>query len=198
MSFSRRLRNICSLIDTEHISSLVDIGYDHGLVLNWAIKTGIKDVIGVEVAEHFQRTYENRFPDDGHNISFYTGDGLLALPENKQIDCIILTGLGEERIRKILAASVSRLNGAQQIIISPSTVDLKLRLFLNENGWYANKELLFKEQSKFYVVSNFIKGNELEPSAVKRSVGPRLLSSHSELLPDYLDFLNKRYHLDVN
>ena len=190
MRLSLRLQTICDLI-RKPCQVVVDIGYDHGKILHFACQHFDAQVIGVERAPHFSIRYQQQYPGD--QVEFRTGDGLQPLTSADPADVLILSGLGEECIRKILTKQIDYVHRCRQILFCCSSIDLQLRPYLNSVGWHADNELLIQERSKIYAISSFKQGAEACVDAQQCAIGPRLFEHADPLLPAYLRFLEKRF-----
>ena len=117
MTLTKRLQAIASKV-SQHTHDLLDIGYDHGLLMNWALSHGIKHIGGVEVSEKFQDQYINRFGPSA--IQFYTGSGFNPV-RDRNYKTVVISGLGEERIREIIeGAEPAQLDACEHLIMCPS------------------------------------------------------------------------------
>lgn len=188
---SQRLQSICDLVDAR-TTSLVDVGYDHGLVLHWAARRQIWPLIGIEQQVHFARQYRQRHAGD--RCLFLSGDGIAALSSDLHCDCLVITGIGEEQIRRVCCDLEANSGRFQQLIISPSSIDLQLRPFLNKLGWRADHEDLVQERGRWYSISRLRPGTETATELRQRQIGPRLFEQQHPLLPAYLKFVERRFY----
>lgn len=197
----QRLQTLCACIDRQY-TSLLDIGYDHGQVMHWALAHGFEKVIGVETAAHFAQRYRAVYADD--QVDVRTGDGLQEVAAG-EAEVLIFSGLGEQHIRKMLAAGSAHLESAQQIIFSPSSIDLKLRVFLNQHNWRIESEHLVQENGRVYVIASAVRGSEHIADTTLAALAPRLCESarfavctSRQDLDIYLRFIAQRFHYNVD
>ncbi len=190
MTLSLRLRTLCSLLDTDETGGLIDVGYDHGQLLHWAAEHQMAPLYGIEKSEHFKLRYQQTYPHD--KVTLFTGDGLHAFPKSLCAATVVLAGIGEQQIRRILDENTRVWEHSRRIIFSPSSIDLKLRHYLNNSGWYMQDELIVQERNKLYVLSIAVPGVESCTDEVACAIGPRLYAKQDPLLEAYLAFVDKR------
>ena len=188
---SKRLQHIYDLISPA-CQVVVDIGYDHGLVLHRLIQDRAVYAIGIEQKNHFADQYIARYPQD--RIDLRTGDGLEPILDADPAGVLVLTGIGEEQIRRILHQRQEYMQRCEQIVFSVSSHDLQLRPYLNQQGWRADKECIVQERGRLYVLSSFVKGIERCTNRRHCAMGPRLFESQDDLLAEYEQFLNRRFY----
>ncbi len=195
MALSKRLQAIASIL-AEHANDLLDIGYDHGLLMQWASQHGIQCVGGVEVSEQFEKQFMNRF--DSSPINFYTGSGFTPVTD-RHYQTVVIAGLGEERIREIIhQADKTQLDACEHLVFCPSSTDLRLRPFLNARGWYMFEEQIVEERDRYYVISHAMRGSEVQTDQMKLKIGPRLFDGSDPLLEKYLLANQKRFKYTFN
>ncbi len=188
MLLSKRLSCIAALID-DQAQTLIDIGYDHGHLLHWAAQQEFQCIVGIEVTDHFADRYRTLYGDD---VELRTGDGLGPIKDFDKSDCVVIAGLGEERIRQILDAGKALLENIDQIIVCPSSRDFKLHAFMRTQGWYADQEELIDENQRLYCVSSFRTGRESCADETILSIAPRIYECDREQFDIYKQQLQER------
>ncbi|NRA37767.1 MAG: tRNA (adenine(22)-N(1))-methyltransferase TrmK [Planctomycetes bacterium] len=187
----KRLQALCNCIDRQY-TSLADIGYDHGQVLRWALHNGFEKLIGVEQTEKFSHSYKRLFGEDG--VDLRCGDGLRPL-QDQEAQVLVFSGIGEQQIRRILEESPDHMQYAQQIIFSPSSIDLQLRPFLKARNWCIEREVFVCESKKPYVIASAVPGAQSVADDEIEALAPYfLIHGNAYDIDIYLRFVAKRFH----
>lgn len=147
-----RLEAIKSMISKCNVAA--DIGTDHGYVAEMLLKDNTaKKVIATDLNKGpLNRAIEYLTTKNlDEKCDFRLGSGLEILNE-KEVDCIIIAGMGGELIRDILNTSKKVSLGSKQLILQPMTAIDKLRKYLFENNYIIIDELIVKELHHFYFI----------------------------------------------
>jgi tRNA A22 N-methylase len=182
---SRRLQMIAGLCVGP---AIVDIGYDHGLLLaalqrqhpGWRL-------YGVETPAVFAPR-----GDLPAALDLRMGDGLQAVT-GEALDCAVFAGLGEERIRLLLERDWQLAAGLRRLVVCAASLDGRLRPWLAARGWRCAEEHLLAERGRLYLVSACEPGQETERDALRLAMGPRCFDGPDPLLPRWQAFWRRRF-----
>jgi tRNA (adenine22-N1)-methyltransferase len=155
-----RLDTIVSLVDT--CDTVADIGTDHGFVPVKLIAEGRCDRV---IATDLNRgPYEiaSKFVEEKgllNQIEVRLGNGLD--PVNlKEVDTIIVAGMGGLLIKKIIEDGLKDISYHHTLILQPMNASDKLRKFLFNKNFRIVEESLSKEDTHFYEIIKAIKTEE--------------------------------------
>ena len=133
---------------------MADIGCDHGLVPADLIITGdIDHAVASDIREgplQAARGNAERF-GVSERMLFVCADGLGGIGQNAAEICVI-TGMGGELIREILATADLRSAGIQYLVLSPHTKAAELRRYLRDAGFTLLSEIMAEEDDKTYPI----------------------------------------------
>lgn len=168
---------------------VADIGTDHGYLGVYLLKNGLAaHVLACDLRPMpLQTARENaaRF-GVGEAMAFRLSDGLEKLSPDSA-DTIVCAGMGGDLIVRILAACPWIKNGAYRLILQPQSAGQALRLWLAENGFALERELLVQDGGFLYTVLSVrydALARTLSPG--EQFVSPALRSEGSPLLGAYL------------
>lgn len=181
---SKRLLAIANLIPKN--SRVADIGTDHAKLPVYLIKNNIATfaiaadtaAAPLELGKKFIAA--NRLTD---KIETRLGNGLAVLEEN-EVDVITICGMGGKTVKTILAEGIDKIGNATLILQPQGDVDL-VRLFLADNGFNINNEVILREDGKFYVIILCTRG-EMYLTGIEAYYGPCLLREMPELFIEQL------------
>ena len=176
---SLRLQNLVKLV--EKGSCVADIGADHGYLLlelkrlNLATK-----MLGVENKKGpFEHLRKNVLRMDHNletiNISF--SSGLEQVPND--YSTVVIAGMGFVTIKEIIEHDIKKTEFIDTFIIDSHSNTPELRRFLNEIGYFIDKELCFYDKKVFYEVIRFKKGHK-DYSYLDYKFGPYLRNEKNE------------------
>jgi tRNA A22 N-methylase len=150
---------------TTPVSSIADIGCDHGLLtVGLAVSGKFERVVGADVsplalenAVSLQRELDAR-PGLDLNIEFRLGDGMAALGDS-EIDVVCLAGMGGNTMKSILTEEELDRVGCQHILIQPTNSRprnlCKLYDYLQDMGWCLCDERIEYLSSRWYISTRF-------------------------------------------
>lgn len=157
MKLSKRLNAVVDLM--ESCGTLCDIGCDHGYVsIESVLRSRARYSIAADTAKGPLDIAEKNICDAGlkDRISCILSDGFKRIPEDADIDCVVITGMGGRLIKKILkegTASFGGFGSISQFILGPQSEPEVLRSFLiNELSLCIEKELCIEDEGKFYTL----------------------------------------------
>lgn len=147
-----RLKKIADLACYEGIPvSACDVGTDHGYIPVYLAQKGCKSLIATDIsAPSAQKAADNAIKYHLEDrISVRVGNGLEKVSDN-EAECVIIAGMGGLMITKILNANLPE--GIKRFVLQPMRSDYELRLFLRDNGFNIDKEVLCEDDGKIYTI----------------------------------------------
>lgn len=168
-----RLHAIASLVPDG--AKLVDVGTDHGfipvrLLLDDRIQTAIASDIGALPLDHARRTAEHFGVTE--RVEFRLCDGLAGISE-KEVDTVVIAGMGGDNIAAILSAAPWTKNGTL-LLLQPMSKSEVLRRFLPENGYKVIAEQLVADKGVIYPILT-VRGGEMTAATDAQAYGGFLL-----------------------
>lgn len=159
MKISNRLKQIGDFVEDN--SNLIDVGCDHALLDIYLYQT--KKNLTITASDINEKPLENA----KNNLIKYNLQDKIKLTKmdgikniNKDIDTIIISGMGTKTIIDILLKDKAKLKNIKNIIISTNNDYYLLRKTLIKNNYYIEKEKIILEKNKFYPVILFKKGKK--------------------------------------
>lgn len=188
MVVSSRIKTIGDFIESGDV--LVDVGADHGLLELYLLAkyqditiTAVENKIGpYKILEKSLKGLKN--------IRLSLSDGIASV--NKDTKTVVIAGMGGLNIKKILNDHPDKVKKLQKIVIDAHRdIEVARRTIVNY-GFEINREKIVFEQDKFYVVSEFLKAQNVpQYDDDILQIGYEL--ENDELWPKYRDYL-----IDVN
>lgn len=177
---SPRLEKVASFI--ENNSKVIDIGCDHGLLSIYLAKKydNIK-IIASDVNENALASAINNIKNSNleNRIETRLGSGLDVI-KPKEIDTIVIAGMGSNTIVGILKYAKDKLINVDNIIIQSNTDLCFLRKNITSIGYYIEDEVLVEDNKIIYTVIKFSKG-EKRYNYKELYLGPVLMKKNNEL-----------------
>ena len=164
--------------------TLADIGTDHGRLLINLIRAGrIDKGIGVEIARGPYRRAVDNVAACGlaDKIDIRLGDGLQPLAPGEATACSI-AGLGGGTITDILDRGKSLAADMAWLLLQPMTGAKRLRLYLQQNGWAFEREVLAEDRGIIYQIILTQRGYAPPLEEAEAEFGPLLLRNKPPLL----------------
>ena len=145
---SKRIKELINLCGKHKVYA--DIGCDHGYITLELLKQNkAEKVYAVDIhSKSLDKTKilleENKLES---NAEFIVSDGFTKLYNNAKssIDCAVIAGIGGKETIKIL-----QQYQPNHLVLQPMKNVYELRIFLVNNGYFIEKDYLFKEKNKFY------------------------------------------------
>ncbi|HQU74467.1 MAG TPA: tRNA (adenine(22)-N(1))-methyltransferase TrmK, partial [Calditrichia bacterium] len=165
-----RLEKILDFIP-DSARTVADVGYDHGFLIEKLV-TGLppRRVIGIEIQEGLDQRFwsRSRLPrrDFEPLIDFRRGDGLQPLVPG-EADCIVMAGIGEGTIRRIIEAGRGAMQGSETLVLVPSHPPTGLFHDLYAMGWAITREDIHLEKGYFYHLSTLCSISSLPAGKVR-------------------------------
>ena len=188
MRISNRLSTIAKYVPEG--STVADIGTDHGyLLLHLLDEDRIKKGIACDLNKQPLKYAENNlraYIDEGR-AEIRLGDGLDPVKKDRNIDCIVIAGMGGSLMIEILKNQEDFLKNVSRLILAPNVSWEKVRRFLIENGWNIIAEDLVLEDGKFYPIIISEKGINQKLSEAELFFGPFLIREKHPLLKAFFE-----------
>ncbi len=185
INISKRLLKIASMVDKK--SRIIDVGCDHALLDIYLSLNGLEGKIiasditigAVNQAKKNVSLYKTS------NVEVRKGDGLSTIKKSDNINTIIMSGLGNQKIISILKENKNILKNVNTIIIQSNTGYNMIRKELNDMGYYVDDECLVKDRGIIYVIIKFKKGKIIH-SKKELYFGPVLLKNKNVLFKELI------------
>lgn len=201
-----RLEAIKSMVTKCNVAA--DIGTDHGYVAEMLLKDNTaKKVIATDLNKGpLNRAIEYLTTKNlDEKCDFRLGSGLEILNE-KEVDCIIIAGMGGELIRDILDTSKKVSLEAKQLVLQPMTAIDKLRKYLFENNYIISDELIVKELHHFYFIIKALPPVSVNNKKVETSekdeifyeISKPLLIKRDTIMGEYVNKIISTNNLIIN
>jgi len=161
MELSARLKSVADQVPSGVV--LADIGTDHAYLPVWLLLNGqISSAIAADLREGpLSRARETAaLYGVSDKISFRLCNGLADIAAH-EADVISIAGMGGETIAAILNAAPWTKEG-KVLLLQPMTSFPDLRLWLQENGYCIEREILSKEGRRLYSCL-VVRGGEMTP-----------------------------------
>jgi tRNA (adenine22-N1)-methyltransferase len=180
MMVSRRIETIASLCPST--GPLIDIGSDHGHLLQILIKKGFAfPLYASELSEASFRSLQHALQD--LPVHLYQANGLANLLPT--IQTVVITGMGGGLIQEILEQGKSKLTFVKTLILGPQRDTHILRQWLEIHGWMITKERFVFEEKKGYPFIVAEKG-KMALTKIEERYGPWLIRNQE---PDFVSWL---------
>lgn len=204
---SKRLQMIADLMSFHTI--IADIGCDHGYVSIYMIQNKIADrVIAMDIRKGpLKRAEENIKKYHCNHIETRLSDGAKELKE-KEVQAILISGMGGGLMIKILSESQSVICNLQEMVLQPQSELEEVRRYLEQIGFVITKEQMTVEDGKYYTAlqvqnglfvsqkSRFASEKTLEKQKeVEYRYGKYLLMHKDEILFRFLQKELKKYQM---
>lgn len=198
IKLSKRLSLIASMVDKNSV--VADIGCDHALLDIYLVQNKIvKKSIACDITEGaLNQAKKNIMISNVRKIDVRLGDGLKPISLKDNVDTIIISGLGNIKIKEILENDLNKLNSIKTIIIQSNTGIEKIRQDVIKLGYYIENEAIIKDNGIIYVVIKFYKGIK-EYSKKQIFFGPKLIENKNDLFNEMiLERINKNKKIISN
>ena len=136
---------------------MADIGCDHGYVAISALKSGMAEhAIAADVAKGpLDIAAANcRNEGVGDRTTLILSDGFKAIPDDADINCAVIAGMGGLLMERILReAGLTRFKHLKQLVLSPqSDLDAVRRYLIDESGFVIRTEYMVLDEGKYYYI----------------------------------------------
>jgi len=194
MKLSKRLQTIADFVKKNSV--VADIGTDHAHIPIYLIENKIIDKayacdINKGPLEKAKENIENF--GVSKNIVLRLSNGLDKM-SNKEVDTIIIAGMGGELIIDILERGKSFFDKKNTFILSPHTKTDEVRDYLLRKGFEILKEDMCIEEGKFYTVMEVrYTENKLMYSEAELLYGKFLIENKHPVLLEFLKKEEEKY-----
>lgn len=195
IKLSKRLKCIADMVDNNSV--MADIGCDHALLdiylsQNNVIKKSIACDITIGALDQAKK---NIAINGIKNIETRLGDGLDVIEDSDDVNTIVMSGLGDQKITSILSNNINKLETINCIIIQSNTGAHKIRKYVTSIGYYILDETLVKERNIIYTVIKFIKGKK-NYNKKELFFGPIILENKNDLFNELLsNYISKNNYI---
>lgn len=158
LKLSKRLQNICNLVENCH--TVADIGCDHGkVVANLFLENKIQYAIASDISQPSVEKTRQLLTELGYidQCSILVGDGLANIDPQTAIDCCIIAGMGGREIWHILTQSVHSITSW---VLQPMKDESFLRKQLVSHGYKITKDIFFYDKGKYYTLLKVEQGKQ--------------------------------------
>jgi len=189
IKLSKRLKTIGDLVLSGKSSYIIDVGCDHALLDIYLLQNNSNlKIIASDIREKpLENAKKNIIKYSFLNkIELLLKDGIKNI--NKDIDTVVISGMGEETITYILNEGREELTHINRLVISSNNKYVDIRKNIIKLGFIINNELIVYEDGKYYIIMDFIKGKKKYTSK-ELYFGPILLNNKNELFYKYYNYL---------
>lgn len=198
INISNRLKTIAEIVLSKESQKIIDVGCDHALLDIYLLQNNPD--LKLVASDNKEQPLENA----KKNISKYSflnkievclKDGIEDIDED--IDTVVISGMGEETIVDILEKDKKELNHINRLIISSNNKYYDLRKKITTLGFVISDEKIVFEDDKFYVIIEFVKGNN-NYSDMELFMGPKLINNKNEIYIKYYKYILKEKKYILN
>ena len=185
MEDKKRLLDIINILDKD--KKIIDVGTDHGLVPLYLAKNKISsDITATDISGSSLQKLVDKLDDDLRKvIKTKVTDGFKGLePEDEQV--AIIAGMGANTIIDIINDSLNFSKNLDYLILASNVNTYELRHFLNDHGFYIEKDFLSYENRKYYDILKVYYGKNQDLSFEEYFYGLTDIENRSDLLREKL------------
>ena len=145
----------------EKSDKVVDIGCDHAYLDIYLAQNNLcKTIIASDINNNALENAKNNIQKYKltKKIKTVLSDGLDKI-EVKNIDTIVIAGMGTKTIKHILR-NKEKLKNIKKLIISTNNDLYHLRKFMQKNNFFLIDEKVIYEKKHYYVISKYIPGKQ--------------------------------------
>ena len=204
MKINARLKKIGDLVEAN--SFCLDVGCDHALLDIYLIKQRkMEHAVASDIAPGPLEQAKKNIQREGLENQIETRLGPGLEPYTKDINTIIISGMGGRNIIGILKAKPKVLKQIDTLILSPNNYQEDVKKYICKNGFYiANEE--FVRDNRFIYQIIVLKRGERKYTKKEYFFGPVFLEKKGPLFREYyarelksreilLSMLPKNYYL---
>jgi tRNA (adenine22-N1)-methyltransferase len=196
MDKSKRIEFIVS--NLEKVTTLADIGTDHGYVPLLALKNELcEKAIACDINKDPLAKGKLNAILEGidDKIEFRLGNGFEPLKVN-EVEEVVIAGMGGNLIRDIIEKDLNKVASCNYLVLIPAQNPEVLREYLYKNNFEIIKENLCFDEGIYYELFKVRKaeGNVTELDSIYYEISPMLLRSKHPLMKDYIDYKIDEYN----
>ena len=189
---SKRLLEIAGLCRESDI--LIDVGCDHALIpVSLLEGNSISFAVASDINEGPIRAAEKNAKNAGvsDRMRFVVADGLKGLDPadplfSKKKIALLISGMGGPLIEKIIKEGENILPLIERFVFSPHSKITEFRRFLGENGFSIRKEVLIREDGKYYFIICCKRGEDTCRDKTDYELGPGFFDEKNDIKREYL------------
>lgn len=184
-------KRMYNIIEEIQYKTIADIGTDHGYIPIYACILGMAErAIACDIRSGPLTVAKKNIA--AHNlankIQTRQGNGLAPLSP-KEVESIIITGMGGDSIINILSNGKDVVLNLKQMVLSPQSNVPKVRRFLHNTGWKIVNEKFVYATSKFYCIITAANGGEPRYTETEYVLGKILLQKKE---PDFSNYVKQQ------
>ena len=186
MELSKRLNWILEKVDK--CETIIDVGTDHGYIPIKLIKDNIASrVIASDInKEPLEKARINASLDGViEKVDLRLGGGLKTL-KSKEVQGIIIAGMGGNLIRDILEADLDKVKDVDYLVLQPAQNPEVLREYLYTHEYEIIDEDICLDEGKYYELFK-VKYNITKLEDVFYEISPVMLKKRTETLKSYIE-----------
>ncbi|MBP2014883.1 tRNA (adenine(22)-N(1))-methyltransferase [Anaerococcus degeneri] len=185
MEDKKRLLDIINILDSN--KKIIDVGTDHGLVPLYLAKNKIStDITATDISAPSLQKLVDRLDDDLRKIiKTRVTDGFKGL-EREDDQVAIIAGMGANTIIEIIEESLDFAKNLDYMVLASNINTYELRHFLNDHGFYIEKDFLSYENRKYYDILKVYYGKKQNLSFEEYYYGKTDIENKTSLLKEKL------------
>lgn len=189
MELSKRLNWILEKVDK--CETIIDVGTDHGYIPIKLIKDNIASkVIASDINKDPLEKARINASLDGviEKVDLRLGGGLKPL-KSKEVQGIIIAGMGGNLIRDILEADLDKVKDVDYLILQPAQNPEVLREYLYTHEYEIIDEDICFDEGKYYELFKvkYEKNNITKLENIFYEISPVMLKKRTETLKRYIE-----------
>lgn len=195
MELSKRLSFIAKHIDK--CESIIDVGTDHAYIPIYAVKNGLCErAIASDINKDPVKKSKLNISLEGlsDKIEVRLGGGLETV-KTKEVEGIVIAGIGGNLIRDILEEGKNKLPFYKFMILQPAQNPEVLREYLYNNGYKIICEDLCIDEGIYYELFKVVKevSQTTKLDTIFYEFSPILIKDKHPLMLEYLDNKEEKY-----
>ena len=185
MEDKKRLLDIINILDSN--KKIIDVGTDHGLVPLYLAKNKIStDITATDISAPSLQKLVDRLDNDLRKIiKTRVTDGFKGL-ESEDEQVAIIAGMGANTIIEIIEESLDFAKNLDYMVLASNINTYELRHFLNDHGFYIEKDFLSYENRKYYDILKVYYGKKQNLSFEEYYYGKTDIENKTSLLKEKL------------
>lgn len=185
MEDKKRLLDIINILDSN--KKIIDVGTDHGLVPLYLAKNKIStDITATDISAPSLQKLVDRLDNDLRKIiKTRVTDGFKGL-ESEDDQIAIIAGMGANTIIEIIEESLDFAKNLDYMVLASNINTYELRHFLNDHGFYIEKDFLSYENRKYYDILKVYYGKKQNLSFEEYYYGKTDIENKTSLLKEKL------------
>lgn len=185
MEDKKRLLDIINILDSD--KKIIDVGTDHGLVPLYLAKNKISsDITATDISKPSLQKLVDRLDDELRTIiKTKVTDGFKGL-KSEPNQVAIIAGMGANTIIDIIEGSLDFAKNLDYMVLASNVNTYELRHFLNDKGFFIEKDFLSYENRKYYDILKVFYGKNQTLTFEEYYYGLTDIENKSDLLKEKL------------